>query len=315
MPCAANTSRFFGDRQRLRRYHQALILALRDALERGGCSNLLPETNLDAAVETTKRWESSYPVALESLEKELMPYKMSMTQLKDGLASCNRDCYEVFVGVYPAITLGSFFAPMFSSDVIYLFRSVNAALVEQTVFGGMFIVFDEFSKFLEANLEKSKMMNFKVIQELAELAVRSGVEQLNFACITHKDLLDYANNDSFRTVAGRFRSILYVQSSTQAYELVANAIEKIEPAYGEFCAQHQGAFDTLRKMTYGCGLFHSVGADVFDRILLYWMLSSCPHTVYALLRINEKVAQNERTLLLSWPENRNSVVDYNSERI
>ena len=164
------------------------------------------------------------------LGEALLPHKYSIEDLRDELGAYSRTAYDLFVTIYPTITSGSLFAPIYFEDAIQLYKSVNNALTAQTGFGGMFIVYDEFSKLLEANLDKSKMLNFKVIQELAELSSRSSDPELHFACITHKDLLSYNNSDSFRTVVGRFRQIQYVHTSEQAYELIANAIEK-KPGY------------------------------------------------------------------------------------
>ena len=54
--------------------NQVLILALRNALERCGCENLLPEMNFDVAIKMIDRWEKEYPDAFERLKK-LMIYE------------------------------------------------------------------------------------------------------------------------------------------------------------------------------------------------------------------------------------------------
>lgn len=50
----------------------------------------------------------------------------------------------------------------------------------------MFIIFDELSKFLESSGD-SLSKNLKIIQDFAELASRSSIdEQLHICCVTHK---------------------------------------------------------------------------------------------------------------------------------
>ena len=275
--------------------NQVLILALRDALERCGCEDLLPEMNFDVAVKMIDRWRESYPDAFEKLRRELLPHKYTVEEMLDALRLYSRSAYDTFVAVYPAVTSGSAFAPIFSEGAIELYKSVNKALISQTEFGGMFIVYDEFSKFLEANLDKSRMLNFKVVQELAELAARSSDAELHFACITHKDLLHYNNSDSFRTVIGRFKQIAYVHSSDQAYELIANAIEK-KPAYRAFLAQNADAMERAMRQVYASGLFRALDANTLEETILKGCYPLAPMTTYGLLHISEKVAQNERTL-------------------
>ncbi len=275
--------------------NQVLIIALRNALERCGCDELLPEMNFDVALKMIDRWKQDYPEAYRKLEEELLPHKYTVEELRDSLGAYSRTAYDLFVSIYPAVTSGSVFAPIFFEDAIQLYKSVNHALITQTAFGGMFIVYDEFSKFLEANLDKSKMLNFKVIQELAELSARSGESELHFACITHKDLLSYNNSDSFRTVVGRFRQIEYIHSSEQAYELIANAIEK-GPGYDDFLNRNSETLETIRQRLYASGIFRSLSAKMVDEVILRGCFPLAPMTAFGLLRISEKVAQNERTL-------------------
>ena len=275
--------------------NQVLILALRNALEKCGYGELLPEMNFDVALQMIDRWKQNYPEAYQKLAEGLLPHKYTVEDLRDSLGAYSRTAYDLFVSIYPEVTSGSIFAPIFFEDAIQLYKSVNHALMTQTEFGGMFIVYDEFSKFLEANLDKSKMLNFKVIQELAELSARSSEPELHFACITHKDLLSYNNSDSFRTVVGRFRQIEYVHSSEQAYELIANALEK-EPGYDDFLNQHHDTLEAVRQQLYASGIFRSLSAKMVDEVILRGCFPLAPMTAFGLLRISEKVAQNERTL-------------------
>lgn len=275
--------------------NQVLILALRNALERCGCEDLLPEMNFDVAIKMIDRWEKEYPDAFERLKNELLPHKYSVADMKDALGTYSKSAYDIFVEIYPAVTSGSIFAPIFSEGALQLYKSVNNALIKQTEFGGMFVVYDEFSKFLEANLDKSKMMNFKVVQELAELAARSSDAELHFACITHKDLLNYNDSDSFRTVVGRFKQIEYVHSSEQAYELIANAIEKTQE-YPAFLERHADTLEAARAQVFSSGLFRSMDNVVVEETILKGCFPLAPMTAFGLLRISEKVAQNERTL-------------------
>ena len=76
--------------------------------------------------------------------------------------------------------LNTEFNPLTNMDVVKLYLAVANALREQTAYRGITVIFDEFSKFLEANLDKSKMLNFKIIQDMAEAATRSGSSQLHF---------------------------------------------------------------------------------------------------------------------------------------
>lgn len=267
---------------------QNLILALRDSLERAGLLDLLPTTHFDAAIEVLKMWKKEYPKAYSTFVNELRPKKIEPDLFVANLEKYDLQSYITFCEIYPKIAAGTKFNPYANTDVIKLYQAVNHTLNEQTKFSGIFIIFDEFSKFVEANLDKSRMTNFKVIQDLAEVADRESNPQMHFTCVTHKALLDYSASDSFKTVEGRFGNINFIASSEQSYELIANAIIK-KPEFSRFKEENKGKFDDLINLS-SIGIFSDIEK------LVYGFFPIAPVTAYALLRVSEKVGQNERTV-------------------
>ena len=166
------------------------MVALNNSLMAAGLENLLPTTYFDSALDVIEKWENEIPEAFSKLTSELKSQKKTVEELKISLKRFDNEGYDLFCSVYPNVAAGMKFNPMTSMDVVKLYISVVDALVEQTKYTGINIVFDEFSKFLESNLEKSQMYNLKIIQDLAEAASRSGRKQIHFTCITHKDILE-----------------------------------------------------------------------------------------------------------------------------
>jgi len=267
---------------------QNLILALRDALERAGILDLLPTTHFDAAISVLTMWKNEYPKAFSTFVNELKLRKIEPSLFGLNLEKYDLEAYNTFCEIYPKIAAGTKFNPYSNTNVIKLYQAVNHALQESTSFNGMFIIFDEFSKFVEANLEKSRMTNFKVIQDLAEAADRESNPQMHFTCVTHKALLDYSSSDSFKTVEGRFGNINFVASSEQSYELVANAIIK-KPEFQQFKEENKENFSKLINSS-SIGIFSDIEK------LVYGFFPIAPVTAYALLKVSEKVGQNERTV-------------------
>lgn len=267
---------------------QNLILALRDALERAGILDLLPTTHFDAAIEVLNMWKTDYPKAYSTFVNELKTKKIEPSLFALNLEKYDLETYNIFCEIYPKIAAGTKFNPYSNTDVVKLYQAVNHALKESTGFSGVFIIFDEFSKFVEANLDKSRMANFKVIQDLAEAADRESNPQMHFTCVTHKALLDYSSSDSFKTVEGRFGNINFVASSEQSYELIANAIIK-KPEFSQFKEANKKKFENLINLS-SIGIFSDIEK------LAYGFFPIAPVTAYALLRVSEKVGQNERTV-------------------
>lgn len=275
--------------------NQSLILAIRDALERAGLLNLLPSTHFDAALDIVAMWENNYPEAFKKLCLELKNRKATVEELKIKLGQYNPEAYTLFCEVYPLIAAGTSFNPYANTDIIKLYHAVNKALKEQTAFKGLFIVFDEFSKFIEANLDKSKMQNFKVIQDLAEAADRESDPQMHFVCVTHKSMLDYSASDSFKTVEGRFSEVKFVASSEQSYELIANAILK-KKEFEQFKKEHRAEFKRVKDDSARTEVFSDLSEETLENKLVYGCFPIAPLTAYSLLRVSEKVGQNERTI-------------------
>ena len=274
--------------------NQSFLAAINDALYRAGLQSLLPKTYFDVACSVLEKWTESYPEAIKKLTKELRKEKKSIEDLAIGLKQYNQEDYNLFCQCYTSVAAGAEFNPLSNMDVIKLYIAVTQALCEQTEYSGINIVFDEFSKFLESNLEKSKMRNFKIIQDMAEVAVRSGKQQIHFTCVTHKDILDYSTSDSFKTVEGRFSKVQFISSSEQNYELIANALEKT-PAFRTFKDSYKASFSEIMR-TASADVFNDITQEAYKNTVVYGCFPLAPISTFALLHVSELVGQNERTL-------------------
>lgn len=275
--------------------NQSFLVAIHDALLQAGLQQLLPATYFDSAVAVMDKWEAGFPDAYATLKRELRHRKTTAEELRIGLKQFSQKAYRLFCKCYPAVAAGTEFNPLTNMDVVKLYMAVTMALKEQTPYCGITIIFDEFSKFLEANLEKSKMLNFKIIQDMAEAASRSKEAQLHFTCITHKDILDYSSSDSFKTVEGRFKKVRFVASSEQSYELISNAIIK-KDSFAGFCAAHADAFKHVADTSAMTNLFSDLSSEAYNDKLVYRCFPLSPLSSFALLHVSELVGQNERTL-------------------
>lgn len=275
--------------------NQSFILALREALERTELEDFFPETYFDSALSMIITWEEHYDKAVNAFTKHLKAHKTTLIKIKKGLSNCDKEAYSLFCEIYPQVTNGAEFNPLKNTDIVKIYSQVSKALCEQKNYSGIFIIFDEFSKFLESTIAVQNMQNFKLIQDFAELAVRSGENQIHLCCVTHKEILDYSQSDSFRTVDGRFKKVYFVASSEQSYELVANAIEHTGK-FNSFYKKHNEQFETIGQAVYRTNIF----SDVSEKFFFEYILKKCfplhPIAVYSLIKVSELVGQNERTL-------------------
>lgn len=273
--------------------NQSFILGLREALERQQLTDFFPKTYFDSALNMISTWENKYESAIQEFNKQLKKNKTTLNKIKNGLKQCSHDDYRTFCEIYPKITNGAEFNPMQNTDIVKMYSNVAEILSEQKNYGGIFIIFDEFSKFLESSSVSNNMQNFKIIQDFAELSARSS--HMHICCVTHKEILDYSQSDSFRTVDGRFKKVYFVASAEQSYELIANALEHTEK-FEKFCNKHKEQFNIVSQVSYRTGIFNDINEDSYDNIIIKRCFPLHPVTVFSLIRISEKVGQNERTL-------------------
>lgn len=282
--------------------NQSFLVAINDALTKVGLQNLLPNTYFDSAISIIDKWKGSFPDAYKKLGSELKKTKRTIEELYIGLKQFDHKSYDSFCKAYPFVAAGTEFNPLTNMDVVKLYLAVVNALCEQSQYTGINIIFDEFSKFLESNLDKSKMINFKIIQDMAETATRSGQSQIHFTCVTHKDILDYSASDSFKAVEGRFRKVHFIASSEQSYELIANAIIK-KANFNSLKKSYPGDFEKVINVSSVANVFVDLSKDAFEKKLILGCFPLAPLSAFALLHISELVAQNERTLFTFLAQN------------
>lgn len=279
--------------------NQAFLLGLSEAIERYKIDNIILNTYYDIALEIIEGWESEYKEVLGELSKCLKKSNCSLEDLKLGLHSYSKQHYTIFKELYKCISRGQEFKPLVNTDLVKTYKDITHEITDHG-YDGLFIVFDEFSKFLESCTENHIMKDMKLLQDFAELATRTGnKEQIHLCCITHKAINEYSKNldedkvNSFKTVEGRFKSIYFNSSMDQNYEIVSYALKKSQDFndyYSTYYEKNKKFYDKVKELI----VFKNT--DNIDKNLFKGCFPLNPLTVYSLIELSEKIAQNERTL-------------------
>ena len=273
--------------------NQAFMLALNEALKVGDIGSVIPQTAYSICLDLLDQWdadqEMNRKIYLRCQEKLQMPKE----KLRMGLRDFSPEAYEKFVTLYNCVTHGMPFNPLVNDDIVHVYSDVNHVLNEKG-YTGMFIIFDEFSKFLES-AGSAQSRDLKIIQDFAELAERSSLdEQMHICCVTHKSFNLYKTadkTDSFKAVEGRFNEIRFNRSLDENYQIISAAIDnsKALPVIEAFLSEHKDFYEALK-------VFEPFSRDVNTDDLYYGCFPLNPVTVYSLIQLSELVAQNERTL-------------------
>lgn len=283
--------------------NQAFLYGLNDALKREGLSNIAPETYYSIALDRIEDWEINYVDTYEAFENELANYKLSISELVIGLKSYSRDSLNTFRNIFPKVTAGSEFNPLAVSDVLPLYKSVSEKLVEDYEYSGLYIIFDEFSKFIESQDGIAAGANMELLQKICELSTNSEQVQVFFTMVTHKSIKEYGKYlsaeiiNSFTGIEGRLIEKYFITSSKNNYELIKNAIVKNQALLTQIPLYEKILGEGALREYYQLPAFRSTfQKSDFENIILKGCYPLNPIAAYLLLNISEKVAQNERTL-------------------
>ena len=276
---------------------QAFLLALQRTLSSNDLLDLLPDTNYKAAVSTIQRWKHEFPEAYHNFCERI---SIPVEGFVDRLQNFDARAYEDFERVYPALTAGSLFNPFLGFDVVELYEDTVASLREKG-FTGIYVVYDEFSKYLEANITMASVSDTKMLQDFAEKCNRSNVMQMHIMLISHKEIANYIDVlpkqkvDGWRGVSERFLHVRLSNNFTQTYEIIEAVIYKKEEEWNKFCTLHAKRFEELEERYLTHPVFSGMSEEDVKKII-FGGYPLHPISTFILPRLSERVAQNERTL-------------------
>lgn len=287
---------------------QAFLLALERTLMEHGLMDIMPETNFKAANSTIEMWKNDYPMTYDKFVKAI---SKPIDIFRDNLTNFDTIAYEEFERIYPSLTSGSTFNPFLGFDIVVLYESVVKS-IKNKGYAGIYVVYDEFSKYLETNITKATVSDTKLLQDFAEKCCRSGDEQLHLMLISHKDIANYIDKlpkqkiDGWRGVSERFKHIYLNNNFARTYEIIASVIIKDRVKWADFCRNNKAYFDTLIEKYQNHQMFTEDGEE-FEKTV-YDCYPLHPVTTYILPRLSELVAQNERTLFSFLSANEDNTV-------
>lgn len=280
---------------------QSFLLALKKALEENGLEKIMPSTYFTAAISTINNWKTNYKETYSAFKKAI---HCSTSEFISELGQFNNSFYEKFIEIYPSLTSGSEFNPVSGMDIVELYNDVNDK-IRAYGFSGIFVVYDEFSKFLSGNLKKTSSDEIEVLQYFAESCNRSANKQMHIMLISHQSILNYVDKlpkfkvDSWKAVSERYKTIELNTSASQTYEIIGRVIKKkandVDNWFDLYKETYKENFSDLYNKWYDKRIFSELTVDEFKN-LIFNCYPLDPVSSFILPKISEKIAQNERTI-------------------
>lgn len=283
---------------------QEFLLGLERALEHAGIQDIKPDSYYAEAVRLILMWKNKYKETYRNMEKLLGKNNTTAEKLLESLNKYSDSALELFQNIYPELTSGSTFEPLIRTDLKENFISINRQLSEKYGYNGMFVVFDEFGKYIEGHGIDGYENDMKVLQDMCELAVKSEEPQFHLTMVTHKSIKEYGDTvdkrimDGFRGIEGRIREIFYIDSIQNHYELISNVIKKDKKKFEDKIVNgKESIYKSVVAENGDIPYFKTLfSKEYFEKIIGRGCYPLTPIASYLLLIISQKIAQNERTL-------------------
>lgn len=291
---------------------QSFMNALQQSLSSYNMEDIMPDTHFQAAENTIRKWKKQYPNTYEQFSRKIT---VKVNKFIHDLQHHSTQAYQEFIRIYPDLTAGSLFNPFVGFDVADLFEQVSIAVKERG-YDGLYVVYDEFGKYLESSIASATESDTKLLQDFAEKCNRSEKNQMHILLICHKDISNYIDMnlpkdkvDGWRGISGRFEHINLHNNYSQIYEIISAVIEKNPKKWEAFCNEHEETFSNLAERYSTNHLLSTDKISARNTVISCYPLH--PSTTYILPRLSEKVAQNERTLFTFLSANqKNTLVEY-----
>ena len=254
----------------------AMIQALQEALLQEGLTSLSPDSYYGEAVKNIQLWEKEYPDTYEKWKNLLTIHQRNHEEFLLELQNGKKQSLEFFTEQYPYLTAGSVFQPLLQQEPLQIYRQVKQQLSEHYGYSGIYIIFDEFSKYLEGHSEENFSADMKILQDLCELSNHStDLEEgsLFLTLVAHKSIHEYEKKissqlkNAFKGVEGRLTEIRFSVSARNHYELIADTIEKkegFEEVYNKFLEEElsDGKEGIEGKLGEGCEDKKDIGENL-----------------------------------------------------
>lgn len=276
------------------RFRNVIISNILRKLQDRGIEVVLPGL-VTKIIESINVWKKEYPSTYENFKFLLEKEEKKLDKWIEEIKKQNESEIKYFSKIYPLLTAGASFDIDYGNSFLEQIEYLSIILNKHKL--GIFIVHDEFARFLQG-LNTSKFNEaMQDIQDLAEFVSRA--KTIHFLLITHKSLHHYFNtysNESakeFQRIEKRFNK--YFVNSDQAtflrvaeMMLTENISKKPKISSADFIRTQA----LMRKYP----LFPSINQTERDELVIQGMFPLHPVSIFLLPSLTRVFGQNERTL-------------------
>ncbi|MDF0728436.1 hypothetical protein PY093_17500 [Cytobacillus sp. S13-E01] len=273
------------------KFRQAIISSIMTVINNSGIDITIPGV-VTKIIETLDIWKKEYPKTFKQFKVLLSERNYDITSWRMEVLTQEKKEIQWFSDVFPTLTSGAQFLVDFHEDFMGQIKYVLDELSKEGI--GLFIVYDEFGRFLQ-NLEVHEIHEtMQDLQDLAELSDHYS-DDMHLLIITHKNLRQYflkfndEYKNEFQRIEKRFK-LYHIESDKATFiRLTASTLNNLNIKQNKTDIEVK---NFLRKYP----LFPELNQVEIENIVIKGVQPIHPVTLYLLPFLSSLHGQNERTL-------------------
>jgi len=272
-------------------FRRGLLSALYEALQHQNLDFTQPIVATDI-LNIVEIWRTSYESTYEEFQQKLKEYSWTIETWSKDVEKLSEKAIVWFKSIYPSLTAGSQLSINFDKDIITQLKFILGELRLRNL--GLFIVYDEFGRFLQTIPSTGIHEVMQEMQDLAEFANSALGINLSILLITHRNLGQYALRyqeelqKEFQRIEKRY-STYYTKADPSTFIRLSSLATK------HYRQDTLIANEFVKQLRY-FDLFPDLNVFELDSLIIKESYPLHPISLFVLPHLANLVAQNERTL-------------------
>lgn len=261
-----------------------------------------------SVLNTVDRWQREYPDTYTVFLSHLKSRNWNEPEWRRLLLNYEEGVLRDFIAFYPSVTAGTQWAVEHEGYFLENLDRIAGELRGREL--GLFIIYDEFGRFLQSLDDRDVVVNMRELQDLAEFVER--MDNMQLLVIGHKHIRQYAASGSesvrgeFEKVEKRFRFYSLETDDATFLRLAQEAIAPINQLRLDL-----NAIRGLPKKAASFSLFADLTNYQLELGVVRMLYPLHPVAVMLLPQLSNIFGQNERTLYSFLTDNeRYSLTDH-----
>lgn len=244
---------------------------------------------------TIDNWRVNYPQLFEQFINLLNIHGYILDKWLLEINKNNSVEVDWFRNTYQELSGGAIFERNLKFDLVEHLEEIKIVLQREKL--GVFIIFDEFGRFLQSLSNNEITDTMQDIQDIAEYINREN-RFFQLLLISHKSMSQYMSGfqeeyrSEFRRVEKRYDTY-FIESDTATYYRM---VEQQVSLLAKECAFQVPILEESLNKLRSYNLFEELNAQELEMIVVYGAYPIHPITLFLLPKVSQVFGQNERTL-------------------